>query len=84
MDKELAKIYNIKQDPTQLSDFTYEIHEKYLSQLVANFNEFCIDELYKYYKELGFTKIFVVNRTEFEKFILWALPLWINRGVKDE
>ena len=78
--EDIARVYSIKQEPKQLSDFVYEIQEKYISQCVASFNEFCIDELYKYYQQLGITKVFVVNRTEFEEFILWALPLWKNRG----
>lgn len=80
----IAQIYTIKQEPKQLSDFVYTIQEKYISQCVASFDEFCIDELYKYYQQLGFTRIFVVNRTEFKKFILWALPLWKNRGENNE
>ncbi len=75
---------DFKQDSKQLSDFLNTIQEKYISQLVASFDDFCIDELYKYYQQLGFTKIFVVNRTEFKKFILWALPLWEKRCLKNE
>jgi len=77
MNKEnIAQIFSIKQEPKQLSEFVFTIHEKYLSQLVDSFDEFCIDELYKYYQELGFTKILVISKAEFKKFILWALPLW--------
>lgn len=74
--KNIVQLYTIKQEPKQLSDLIYEIQEKYISHCVASFDEFCIDELYKHYQQLGFTKVLVINRTEFKKFILWALPLW--------
>lgn len=83
-ENDIAQIYTIKQEPKQLSDFVYTIQEKCISQFVSSFDEFCIDELYKYYQQLGITKILVVNRTEFEKFILWALPLWKNRVKNNE
>ena len=79
-EEDIARVYNIKQEPKQLSNFIYEIQEKYISQCVESFDDFCIDELYKYYQQLGVTKILIVNKTEFKKFILWALPLWKNRG----
>ena len=76
--EDIARVYNIKQEPKQISDFIYEIQEKYISLCVASFEDFYINELYKYYQQLGFTKILVINRNEFKKFILWALPLWKN------
>ena len=83
-ENDIAQIYTIKQEPKKLSDFAYTIHEKYISQCVSSFDKFFIDELYKYYQQLGITKILVVNRTEFEKFILWALPLWKKREKNND
>lgn len=80
MNKEdIARVYDIKQEPKQLSEFVYEFCEKYTTQCVTSFENFCIDEFYKLYKQLGLTKVLVINKAEFKKFLLFALPLWKER-----
>lgn len=82
MNKEdIAKTFIIPQSLKKLGDFVYEIQEKYMSQCVESWDDFCIDEFYKNYQQLGITKVLVINKTEFKKFLLWALPLWKEKGV---
>ncbi len=75
-ENDIARVYDIKQEPQQIGDFIFKIEEKYLCETVNTFENFCFEQLYKTYQKYGFTKILFINRMEFEKFMLWALPLW--------
>lgn len=61
----------------------YKYFERYIYESVDSWENFCIDSLYKEYQKYGFTKVFVINREEFKKFLLWALPEY-NRRFKDD
>lgn len=54
----------------------YEYVENFIYESINCWDNFCIESLYKEYQKYGFTKVFVINREEFKKFILWALPLY--------
>ena len=64
-------------------DYIYKYVENYMYESINSWNDFCIDSLYKEYQKLGITKVFVISREEFKKFLLWALPEY-NRRFKDD
>lgn len=61
----------------------YKYAEQYIYESIKSWDDFCIDSLYKEYQKLGITKVFVINREEFKKFLLWGLPEY-NRRFKDD
>lgn len=64
-------------------DYIYKYVENYMYESIKSWDDFCIDSLYKEYQKLEITKVFVISREEFKKFLLWALPEY-NRRFKDE
>lgn len=62
-----------------LGNYIYKYVEKYISESIDNWDNFCIDSLYKEYQKYGFTRAFVINREEFKQFLLWALPEYYKR-----
>lgn len=79
----IAQAFRIESGAKQIGDSVYEITRNFLYQVVENWDNFCIDSLYKEYQKLGITDLFVINREEFKQFLLWALPEYYKR-FKDE
>ena len=81
----IAKTFKIEQ-PIQedLGNYIYKYVEKYIYESIDSWDNFCIDSLYKEYQKYGFTKVFVINREEFKRFLLWALPLYYEKELKNK
>lgn len=82
----IAESYRIEPVVVQedLGDFTtFKYVENYLYQIVDSWEDFCIDSLYKEYQKCGITKVLVINREEFKRFLLWALPLYYEKNKKE-
>lgn len=71
----------IKEDSGDFNVYKYV--EKYIYESIDSWDNFCIDSLYKEYQKYGFTKVFVINREEFKRFLLWALPLYYEKERKE-
>lgn len=79
----IAQSYRIEPVVKQVGDYTYKIVENYMYEVIDSWNDFCIDSLYKVYQKYEITKVFVINREEFKRFLLWALPLYYEKEKKE-
>jgi len=79
----IAESYRIEPVVKEVGDYTYKYVEKWITQITNSWENFCIDSLYEEYKKMGITKVFVINREEFKRFLLWALPLYYEKNKKE-
>ena len=84
----IAESFRIKSPVIQkqegLEKYIYEYEEKYIYEITNSWENFCIDSLYEEYKKYGITKVFVINREEFKRFLMWALPLYYEKRKNDK
>ena len=78
----ITQSYRIEPVVQRTGDYTYKYVEKYMYEITNSWENFCIDSLYKEYKKMGITNLFVINREEFKRFLLWALPLYYEKEKK--
>jgi hypothetical protein len=82
--KMFAESIYIEQEPEQISDYLYKITEKYAADIRDSWEGFEVDQLYEFYKKLGFTKVLMISKEDFKKFLLWALPKYKEEVIGDE
>ena len=83
-DKLFAETLSIFKEPTQINDYLFSITEKYACEMRKTWNDFIINELYERYKRLGFTKVLLISKEDYEKFLNWALPKYKEEVLGDE
>ena len=84
MNKMFAESIYIKQEPEQIGDYLYKITVKYIADIRDSWEGFMLDEYYKLYKKLGFTKVLVISEKDFIEFLLWAIPKYKKEVIGDE
>jgi len=78
--KDIAQSFRIEPVVQEkLENNIYKYIEKYIYEVINSWENFCIDSLYKEYQKYGFTHVLVINREEFKRFLLWALPLYYEK-----
>lgn len=81
--KLFAQTISIPQEPVQIDDYVYDFTERYISHIYKTWDDFVISDLYDLYKKLGYTRILVISKEDYEKFLKWALPEY-KRRFKDD
>jgi hypothetical protein len=82
--KMFAETIHINQEPQQVGDYTFKIIEKYVADVRDSWEDFMLDKLYEFYKKEGFTKVLMISKEDFKKFLLWALPKYKEEVIGDE
>lgn len=81
--KQAAQSFNIDSAfQEDLENFVVKYVEKFTYDVINNWDNFCIDSLYKEYQKYGYTKVLIISREDFKRFLLWALPKW-NAMIKE-
>lgn len=74
--KKFAEIVTIQQEPQQVGDYLYKFTENWICDAREKWDSFMLDSLYDLYKRMGFTKVFMISKEDFKKFLIWALPVF--------
>jgi|GEM_PF-7017856 len=64
----------IKPDKNQ--NYLFNFQERFATARVDFITKWLIDELYEAYKDSGISKLLVIDRKEFERFVKHCYPLW--------
>lgn len=67
-DKLFAETLSIFKEPEQIGDYIYSLKEKYTCEMRKTWNDFIVNELYELYKNLGYTKVLLISKEDYEKF----------------
>ena len=84
MNKNFAEIMSIFQEPEQIGDYVYRTAEKYIVDIRESWERFMIDQLYELYKKEGFTKVLMISKEDFRKFLLWAIPKYKEEVLNND
>ena len=76
---EIAQSFIMEPIVVKTEDYTYNIIEKYMCEIINSWDNYCLDKLYEEYKKLRITKLLVINREEFKRFLIWAIPLYYEK-----
>lgn len=72
--KMFAETMLIEQEPEQVGDYLYKLTQNYLADIRDSWEDFMFDKLYELYKKEGFTRVLMISKEDFKKFLLWAIP----------
>lgn len=83
--KPVAQSFNIDfAFQEDLGNFVDKYVEKFTYDVINNWDNFCIDSLYKEYQKYGYTKVLIISREDFKRFLLWALPKWYEMNKEEK
>lgn len=72
--KMFAETMIINQPPKQVGDYLWQFTNKYICDERGNWEDFMLDKLYDFYQKHGFTKVLMISREDYTRFLMWAIP----------
>lgn len=72
--KMFAETMIINQPAKQISDYVFRLEQKYIVDERNTWENFMLDHLYDFYKKHGFTKVLMISKEDYKKFLEWAVP----------